>query len=384
MKIGISTIHVRPEKSGSHQPYLVNLVNAMSKLKTHHEFVLFVTPANQRLFENSRNKMELIIYPAVAEKVLPRIFLEQMWLPLDAYRRKIDVLHYPGTAASFLLRRTDVVTVHHDSITNRDAMSIIRNFYFDIVLRFNKKAGRIIAPSQVYAHQLVKYFNYKPAQVLPVHHGVSSMFRNVSDGETRQACEQYGVEPNAILTVTNTLPHKNNLNLLRAYNLLLTRFGMKNQLVFVGNVDKAILGKIVDETAQDSKYMRSRIKVIPFLPHEKLPPIYSAAAVFVSYSKMESFGMPLVEAMACGLPIVASDIPIHQEILQNAGLLVSLNAPDLLAETMHTILTNEEYRASLERSALSRSQQFSWKKTALQMIQAYEDSWNSTRKNYDK
>ena len=84
MKIGISAIHIRPGKSGSHQPYLVNLVNALSKMETPHEFTLFVTPANKYLFENSRNEMDFVTYPDLTYEVLPRIFLEQMRLPFDA------------------------------------------------------------------------------------------------------------------------------------------------------------------------------------------------------------------------------------------------------------------------------------------------------------
>ncbi|MDP1624575.1 MAG: glycosyltransferase family 1 protein [bacterium] len=381
MKIGISAIHVRPGKSGSHQPYLVNLVSAMSMLETPHEFILFVTPANQYLFENARDKMEFVVYPALAEEVLPRIFLEQMWLPLDAHRRKIDVLHYPGTTASFLLRQSDVVTVHHDSVTQRISMSSIRNIYYDTALMIIKRAGRIIAPSQVYADELVKYFGYRPERVQPVHHGVSSIFRNVASSEVEKVREKYGIEPNAILTITNTRPHKNIPNLLRAYHLLITRYCLENQLVMVGYIEETVLMQIISDISDDPEHMRSRINVIPFLPHEQLPPIYSAAAVFVFFSKVETFGMPLVEAMACGLPVVASDIPIHREILQSAGLLVPPEAPDALAAAFHKILTNKEYRSLLVQSALSRSQQFSWEKTARQTLRVYEDSWSSTRKD---
>jgi len=380
MRIGISAIHVRPGKSGSHQPYLVNLISAMSKLETPHEFTLFVTPANQYLFETSRHRMEFVVYPALAEQVLPRIFLEQMRLPLDAYRRKIDVLHYPGTTASFLLRRSDVVTIHHDSMAFRMSMSSIRNIYFDVALMNNKRAGRIIAPSQVYADELVKYFGYRPERVQAVHHGVSSIFRNVPDSEVEKVRQKYGIESNAILTVTNTLPHKNIPNLLRAYHLLMTRYHLENQLVMVGNIDETVLMQTIAEISNVPEHMRSRINVIPFLPHEQLPPIYSAATVFVFFSQVETFGMPLVEAMACGLPVVASDIPVHREILQSAGLLVPPEAPDALAATLHKILTNKEHWNLLARSALSRSQQFSWEKTARQTLQLYEDSWSSTRK----
>lgn len=380
MKIGISAIHVRPGKSGSHQPYLVNLISAISRLETLHEFTIFVTPANQHLFTDARNKMEFVVYPASVKEVLPRILVEQAWLPLDACRRKIDVLHYAGTTASFLVSHKDVVTVHHDSVTQRESMSMIRNFYYDTVLKFNKKAGRIITPSQVYADEMVEYFDYESSQVHPVHHGVSSIFREVPNSEIEKARDKYEVEPNAILTVTNTRPHKNISNLLRAYNRLITQFGMKNQLIMVGYVDEEILMQIVNETAKEPEYMRSCIKVIPFLPHEQLPSIYAAATAFVFYSKVETFGMPLVEAMACGLPIVASDIPIHREVLQNAGHLVSPDAPDLLADTLHKVLVDEKYQDALKKSAQSRSQEFSWEQTALQTLQVYEDAYSSVQK----
>ncbi len=137
--------------------------------------------------------------------------------------------------------------------------------------------------------------------------------------------------------------------------------------------------RIISEISDNPALLRSHIKVIPFLPHEQLPPIYSAASVFVFFSKVETFGMPLVEAMACGLPVVASDIPIHREIVQNAGPLVSPDDPDLLAETLQKILTDHEFRGLLARSALSCSQQYSWEKTARQTLQVYEDSWSSVR-----
>ncbi len=148
----------------------------------------------------------------------------------------------------------------------------------------------------------------------------------------------------------------------------------------VGYIDETELMEIISDISDDPEYLRSLINVIPFLPHEQLPPIYSAATVFVLFSKVETFGMPLVEAMACGLPILASDIPIHREIVQNAGSFVSPDAPDLLADVLHKILTDEEYRSWLAQLALSRSQQFSWEKTARQTLRVYEDSWSSTQK----
>ncbi len=324
--------------------------------------------------------MEFVVYPGLIHKVLPRILFEQVWLPMDAGRRRLDVLHYPGTAGSFWIRATDVVTVHHDSVTNRMSMSQVKNTYFDAALLINRRAGRIIAPSQVYAEQLVRYFGYRPEKVRPVHHGVSSSFRNVTESEVAQIRRQYGIEQNAILTVTNTRPHKNNGNLLRAYNLLLMQYHLDNQLIMVGNIDEVVLRQLVYESTNDPEHVSSRLRVIPFLPHEQLPPIYAAAAVFVTLSQIESFGMPLVEAMASGLPVVASDIPIHREILQGAGVLVSPDAPDALALSLHRLLTDATYRNLLGQSAQRRSADFSWEKTARQTLEVYEDAWASAQR----
>ncbi len=132
-----------------------------------------------------------------------------------------------------------MVTVHHDSVTQRMSMSSIKNIYYDAALWINKRAGRIIAPSQVYADELVKYFGYRHEQVQPIHHGVSALFRNVPGNEVVEFRKKYGIEPNAILTVTNTRPHKNIPNLLRAYHLLMTRYHLENKLVMVGYIEEA-------------------------------------------------------------------------------------------------------------------------------------------------
>ena len=149
----------------------------------------------------------------------------------------------------------------------------------------------------------------------------------------------------------------------------------------VGYIEEFVLMRIISEISEDPLYMRSLIKVIPFSPHDQLPAIYAAATVFVLFSKVETFGLPLVEAMACGLPIAGSDIPIHREIVHNAGQLVSPEAPDLLAGALHKIVTDQEYRQFLAQSALCCSQEYSWERTARQTLQVYEDSWGLKRED---
>jgi len=382
MKIGISAIHVRPQKSGSHEPYLTNLIDALSQVKTTHEFTLFVTQDNQHLFLCARDKMDVVVYPRVAANVLPRIFFEQFVIPLDVWFKKIDVMHYPGTTGSIFKRKRDVVTIHHDSITQRASMSAVQSYYYDFLLKSNKRVGVIIAPTRVYADQLIRLFDYQPDQVCAIHHGVNPIFRSTSSESIQEAKERYHIENDAILTVTNTRPHKNIANLLKAYNILLTQYNFENQLVMVGYVEKEILDKHIREISSNPEKMSSRIRIIPFLPHEQLPPIYSAASLFVFVSSVETFGMPLSEAMACGLPIIASDIPVHREIVGNGGELVAPADPALLASKIYRAMTDSAYRREMKARSLRRSQQFSWEQTALQTIQAYENAYSAHRDNH--
>lgn len=374
MKIGISAIHVVPGKSGSHQPYLVNLVRGLSELKTFHQVTIFATEANKGLFFVGNQRFRYVICPAILQKRLLRILFEQFILPIEAKKLKLDVLHYAGTGSSFLVRKQDVVTIHHDSITQRKSMSFLHNCYYDLVLRFNRRAGMIIAPTKAYAEQLIQHFEYGWEQMRPVYHGVSQAFPQVSKKELAETRCRWGIEKDFILTITNTRPHKNIPALIRAFDILLGNWPQKLQLVMVGYVDEEILEHIVSDEALSPKRVRANIKIIPFIPHDMLPPLYSLAKVFVFLSKVETFGMPLVEAMACGLPVVASDIPVHKEVLGNAGLMVPCDNAAAIAEAIRMVLTDQNLRHELIQSSLSRAQLFSWANTASSTLRVYEEA----------
>ena len=375
LRIGISAIHVVPGKSGSHEPYMTNLVRAIASLKTRHSFTLFVTKTNLRLFENLGQKFNYVVYPSVLGKSFSRIISEQGILPLETRKRNLDVLHYGGTAGSFLMRDRDVVTIHHDSMTQRGSMSKIKILYYEAVLRFDRRAGVIIVPTAAYGEQLAKYYGYRHSQIQPVHHGAAPIFRTQSEHEVRSAREKWGIEDISILTITNTLPHKNVRNLLLAYELLHRRYGLDPQLVMVGNVNPQKVEKLAIELANNPQRMQNRIKIIPFLPQDQLPGIYAAASIFTFISLTETFGMPLIEAMACGLPIVASDIPVHREVLHGAARMVPPKNADEIAKAIFEVLTDNELNAGLRKASLHRSKDFSWENTASQTIRVYERAW---------
>jgi glycosyltransferase involved in cell wall biosynthesis len=342
----------------------------LAKLNNDHNYVLFVQSPSKRLFADAADRIEVVEPPVTLTDSHARIFLEQLWLPAQAKRLSVTVMHYTGTAASFLVRRSDVITIHHDSITQRRSMSATRNLYYDTVFRFARRAGFIITPTAAYASELVQHYGYSTARLRPVHHGTLDVFRPASPEVVEQTRERWHIEPGAILAVTNSLPHKNLPRLMESFDRLRTHYGLDRQLVLVGNVNPAV----IESCTQKNPALRARIRLIPFVPHEELPGLYGAADVFVFVSLTETFGMPLTEAMSCGVPIVASSLPVLVEVLQDAARMVDPTDPCHIAKGIYDLMTDEILRNALRDRALRRAKRFCWERTAQQTASIYDEA----------
>ena len=376
MHVGISAMHIVPGKSGSHEPYLVNLIRGLAQLSFSNTITIFGTERNKELFRIADGRFEFVSYPDALQYTPARIFFEQFIIPLEARRRHIDVFHFAGTASSYFVRPCDVVTIHFDSVTQRDSISAWHKLYYDLALRINRRAGLLITPSKSYGRELAALFHYREEQIRVVYHGVNSRFRHVSAERREEARRLWRLPDKFILTVANLRPHKNVPALLRAFSILLGRHEQDIFLVIVGNVDADALRQMVAGVTPNWEEVCAHIKLIPFVSNDSLPPIYSLARVFVFVSRVETFGLPLVEAMASGLPIIASNIAVHREILgEHAGLLVSYDEPEAIAGAIHYVLTKPIAYDIMKDASLARSEEFSWVKSAYATLRVYEEAF---------
>ena len=187
MHIGISAIHVIPGKTGSHEPYMVNLIRGLRGIEVPHKLTIFVTPFNRSLFHDAGDYFEYVTCPDFLQNRVARILYEQFMLPLQIARHGIDVFHYPSNVTSVFTRRQDVVTVHFDSISQRSSLSPWHSAYYDLMLRINRRAGYVIVPSRVYAEELLCSFGYRSERMRPIYHGVNPAFHRASERERAAA-----------------------------------------------------------------------------------------------------------------------------------------------------------------------------------------------------
>lgn len=377
MKIGISTLIVRPGRSGSNEPYLVNLVNSLLRIDNENEYVLFVTRENRNLFEHHNNKRLKLVEFFTSSRSL-RILCDQFIIPIWAKANKIDVLHFPGTVGSIISLQNPkmVVTVHYDiDETLMPSVNWVKLMYFKLLFRLSIKSTSIlIVPSKDFFQKLSKRWQIPERKLITIYHGV-----NKSDYESDSLLQfeviqkKYGVYSKYLLSVTNSLPHKNLPKLLEAFAILRQQIQDKIQLVLIGNVDESDLHSIIKNITQKGLNIPiNDIICTGFIPHLEVFSLCKYAFAMLNPTLVESSSMTVLEAAAFGLPVIASNIPVHHEILGDTAILLEPCDSIGMANACLQLLKDEKMHKDLSQRGIKRAYEFSWERTAKQTLEAYK------------
>ena len=377
MRIAISTLIVRAGLSGSNESYLVNLVAALEAVDGENEYLLFVTPQNTGSFTVSNPRFRLITVPSWGYSRAGRILLDQLVLPFWARRLGATVLHYPGTLGSLVRLRSpaQVVTVHYDlDPTHAPSVSRLKRAYYATLMRRTRKtAGAMIVPSRTFGETFGARWRIPAGKLKVVYHGVGPRGRDAA--RTRESYDlltRLALAPGYILCVTNALPHKNVPCLLEAYATLVSKMSCRAPLVLVGNVSRRALRDWVGQLdAAGVRVPIDRVMLTGVVSPTQVGMLYQGAALMVTPTLNESFSLPVLEAMANGCPVVASDIPVHREVGGDAMMLVPPESPARLSAACSALLTDDGQRGVLVERGLRRAAQFSWERTARATIAVY-------------
>jgi glycosyltransferase involved in cell wall biosynthesis len=232
-----------------------------------------------------------------------------------------------------------------------------------------KMARAIITPTEAVKREVCSQFRLKTEKVIAIHEAPRSVFQPLPLHETLEIRKRLGIEEDFLLFVGTLEPRKNLLTLLTAFDQILRHTSWRPQLVVAGGE-----GWLMDETFSFLKEsgINEHLRLPGYLDDEELKALYSSCKVFIYPSLYEGFGLPPLEAMACGAPVVASRIPALQETLGEAAILIEPVDVDGLARAIIDILANEERRISFASAGLKQAAKFSWESAAKQTYEVYQ------------
>jgi glycosyltransferase involved in cell wall biosynthesis len=240
-------------------------------------------------------------------------------------------------------------------------------------------ASKIIAVSDYTGKAVCETFHVDPQKVRTIYHAAGNRFQKIDDpGRISEVKEKYGIRGRFIFNLSTDYFHKNARNLILAFDLLAGSGGLDATLVIAGkrHCDK---GSDEIQKALDSSARGSRIQWLEHLPEDEMCAMYNASDVFAFPSLHEGFGLPVLEAMACGTPVVASDKTSIPEVAGDAALMVDATRPEELANALKSVLTDDELRESLIHKGFENVKRFDWNKAAAETLEVYEELHEETK-----
>lgn len=295
------------------------------------------------------------------------IVWDQVVVPWLAWKNRVDVIFNPKFTVPFFTKRKKVFVLHGSEwFVIPEAFLWYDRIYTKIMVPlYCKHATRFITVSRTVMKDAIRFSNVSPDKITPIYNGYESdIFNVIQDGKCLNEIKvKYGLPDNYILWVGQLYPPKNFGNILRA--LALIKDEIPHKLLVVG---EERWRSSVDIQLIDELQLGSHVQFTGWVEHADLPAIYNQAKLFVFPSLYEGFGIPLLEAMACGCPVLTSKTGSPPEVVDDAALLVDPSNPNEIAEGIIRLINNEGARDALIQSGLERAASFSWEKTAREVL----------------
>jgi len=381
VRIGINALGLRPGQLGGVEVYIRNLIVNLGRVDPDNEYLVFVDRHNQSVFGSGLppNVRQVVIAPPPPASPVIRALRYWGWLPsplADQLERSgVDVIHYPdsiinppGIALPCVLTSHDI---QHEYFPRHFPFQtrLLRKLTYGPSAR---KARRIITDSQFTRETLMEKFHIPASKITAIHWGVDAAFRpDMSLAEVQRVRQKYRLPQVFAFYPANTWPHKNHPRLVQAISLLQKKYRSDCKLVLCGQPQWGHDALLSALKAYD---LQGDVLILGYVPAEDLPALYHTASLLVYPSLFEGFGIPLVEAMSYGCPIVCSNSTSLPELAGDAAVLVDPNNEEEIATGVHLVLNDSERRADLISRGLARAKHFSWERAATETIEVYKEA----------
>ncbi len=381
MRIGIEGQRLFREKKHGMDMVALELIKHLQRIDKGNEYVIFVKPDKDNCCIPKASNFKIVelkggFYP----------FWEQIALPLAAAREGCDVLHCTSNTAPVFCKVPlitiihDIIYLEHISLFNKGGSLYQKfgNMYRRWVVPAIARKSKIVTTVSEFEKERISSFMGLKNNLVAVYNGVGGHFRKITDDEILvNARLKYHLPENFIFFLGNTDPKKNTPNVLKAFALFNQSSGNIYKLVMLDYEEQALM-KTLREIGHPE--VRKDIVMTGYVPNAVLPAIINQCKIFLYPSLRESFGIPILEGMACGVPVVTSNTSSMPEIAGDAAAMVDPNKPEEIAAAMHRIIADKEYRETLSLKGIQRASLFSWQAMAEKYLSLYVRIYNASKK----
>ena len=380
MKIGIEVQRLFRRKKFGIEVSAIQLIKKLQELNPSTEFIIYARNDADKKCLETNGKLKI---KTLAGKLF--VDFEQMFLPIAAKTDRVDILHCTGNTRPYFSGVPIVQTLHDvifmDPISSQDTLyqQFGNHYRRRLVPLVTPKSEQVITVSHYEKERILQRVKINEKKIKVVYNGIDeSRFRIIDDPMADYAVRnKYKLPPRFILFLGNTAARKNALRVLDAY----TQYASQHENPLPVVTPGLSTTFISDQLTAIRQIDKIKNFITPgYIADEDLPGLYNAATIFLYPSLSEGFGMPLVEAMACGTPVITSSISCLPEIAGKAGVLVDPTRTDVIADAITKMATNETYRLDKVGEGLDNARRFSWKNTAEEVYEIYQQVYFETKK----
>ena len=378
MRIGIEAQRIFRKNKHGMDYVVLQEIRELQKIDTRNEYFVFVAPGDDRCLEDTQNVHILEIggdfYP----------LWEQVTLLKAANELNLDMLHCTSNTAPIRCKIPLILTLH-DIIFLEPRDKANKSFYQNmgwfyrrlVVPRILKKCKRIITVSNFEKNNIMSKLDLPQGKIAMIYNGYNEWFKPLDD--TEQIYKKYIDTSGYFFFLGNTDPKKNTERTLVAYSKYLEKSEVKRQLL-MADLDKSFLSSIIERNHIEN--ILPQIVMPGYIVNKDLPYIYNNAFAFLYTSLRESFGIPLLEAMACGTPVITSNTSSMPEIGGPEAILINPEDPNEIAKKMLQLEKDEALYQRQKKIGPIRAKCFSWQQTAEHLLDLYESIYkrNASRK----
>ena len=380
MRIGIEAQRVFRKNKHGMDYVVLEEIKELQKIDTKNDYFVFVAPGEDRCLTDTRNVHIMEIgngfYPMWEQIALPRAIKEL----------NLDILHCTSNTAPLrckvplILTLHDIIFLEARDKTNHSFYQNLGWFYRRLVVpRILKKCKRIITVSEFELNNIVSKLSIPHEQMAMIYNGFNEWFKPTTEEDFTY--QKYINQSGYFFFLGNTDPKKNTERTLIAYSRYLEKSDVKRQLL-MADLDKFFLNDILSRNGIE--HIRKMIVMPGYIVNSDLPNIYNNAFAFLYTSLRESFGIPLLEAMACGTPVITSNTSSMPEIGGPHAILVNPEDPDEITEMMLKLEKDDDFYRQQEKIGVERAKLFSWKQTAERLLELYEDVYKEINRTSSK